>query len=106
MKVEMTQYLRPDGRARKVYPEVEDEIAELAKDMFLSTEVLRNGTVTIYARFHDEGEEDEDLEFAENNDTDPIIKLAELIKRKALQRKYKNNKHSRGRNDEPYMPSM
>jgi hypothetical protein len=69
--VELTQYMRPHGRRETVRCDVPDEIATLAEDMALSCEVLMSGQVVIYARFNDEEDEAEDMEFAANSPSAP-----------------------------------
>ena len=65
-KVELTQYIRPDGRKNTVYADLPNEVAQKAQDMALSCEVLMSGQVVIYGRFKDEDEELEYMDFAEN----------------------------------------
>ena len=81
--VELTQYLRPDGRKAKVLVELDDEVAELSRDMILSCEVLTTGVIAIYARYKDQNEEEELLELAHNGPGlyAPDAVLSRLIKK-------------------------
>jgi hypothetical protein len=55
--VVLTQYVRPDGRAREVHCEVPDDISMKASRMDLSCEVLTTGQVAIYAGWKDDEDE-------------------------------------------------
>ena len=93
--VELTQYLRPNGHRTTVRCEVPDEIAALAEDMALSCEVLMSGQVVIYARFNDEEDEAEDMEFAANSPDAPreqhpdqrLIALIERVSKRRAERR-------------------
>lgn len=80
-EVEITQYLMPDGRKRKLKAYVGEELARLAQDMELSTEVLTTGEVAIYAKRG--GEEMMDLANNGPGDNSPKTVLARLIERAA-----------------------
>jgi len=84
-EVELTQYLRPNGRKRIVFAPVGKRFVKMAKDLVLSCEELTTGEIAIYARRHGEDEEDEALLLAENSDGEknPTAVLIELIKMKA-----------------------
>lgn len=89
--VELTQYMRPHGRRATVRCEVPQDIAELAEDMALSCEVLMTGQVVIYARYNDEEDEAEDMEFAANSpdaprEKHPDQRLVALIQRVSKRR--------------------
>lgn len=89
-EVEVTQYLRPDGRTKKVYAPVGIEHAKMAKDMTISSEVLTTGGVAIYVQFADEPVECEAVDIAENTKqsapNDPVEVLKRLIERKRRER--------------------
>lgn len=90
-EVELTQYMRPHGRRETVRCDVPDDIAALAEDMALSCEVLMTGQVVIYARYNDEEDEAEDMEFAANSPDAPREQHADrrliaLIQRVASRR--------------------
>jgi len=80
-EVEVTQYLRPNGRKRKMYVTVGVDIAEKAKGLILSAEQLTTGLIAIYARRKGESEEKEKMRLAENGpgNNSPTNKLIELI---------------------------
>lgn len=85
-EVEVTQYLRPDGKTRKMYAPVGDKIAKMAedKDLIISTEILTTGLIALYVRRKNKPEEDERLELANNFDNgsgkDPNSVLIKMIK--------------------------
>ena len=83
--VELTQFMRPDGRPVPVSTEVPDDVAELARGMVLTCEVLMSGQIVIYGRMADWDEEDELMAFASNEPgpRQPDIVTANLIKRVA-----------------------
>lgn len=58
-EVELTQYLRPDGRKRKVFASVGEDIVNMSKGLILSCEELTTGQVAIYCRREGESEESE-----------------------------------------------
>lgn len=64
--IEVTQYLRPDGRKRTVYAPVGEEYAKKAENMILSAEELTTGMIVVYARWAGEPEENEYFELASN----------------------------------------
>ncbi len=82
--VEIIQFLRPDGKRRKMSCDVPPEIKEMSKDMIISSEELTTGQVAIYARFKGEKEYDEMLVLATNGPgpNNPQAKLIEVIKKK------------------------
>ena len=65
-EVELTQYLRPNGRQRTVATKVGEEYAQRAEGMILSCEVLTTGMVAVYGRLEGESEEDEVLKLTLN----------------------------------------
>ena len=80
-EVEITQYLRPNGRKRKLYAKVGKDIAKKAEGLVLSAEVLPTGLIAIYARRRGDSEENEKMRLAENGpgENSPTNKLIELI---------------------------
>lgn len=84
-EVEVIQFLRPDGRRRRMAAAVGEEYAAMAKDLILSAEELTTGDVAIYARKIGEPEEKEITEIAINGPgtNSPIECLKRLIERKA-----------------------
>lgn len=86
--INVTQYLRPDGRRRQTGCEVDDETAQLAQGMVLSAEELTTGQIALYARLVGETEENESLELATNGpgDNSPPNVMARLIRRVAERR--------------------
>ena len=60
-----------------------DEVAEMAKGQTLSCEILRDGTVALYARKKEWEEEDEQVELVVNGsgDKSPGAMLEKLIRR-------------------------
>jgi len=65
-EVEIIQFLRPDGRRRRMTATVGEELAAKAGGLIISAEELGTGEVAIYVRRKDEPEETEHLELAEN----------------------------------------
>jgi len=87
-EVEVTQYLRPDGKKQRVFAQVGEDLAAKCGDLILSAEVLSTGLIAIYARFKDEGTEAEIMDLAENGpgDKSPAAVLTKLITRKLAER--------------------
>lgn len=87
-EVEVIQFLRPDGKRRRMLVTVGGDLAELAEDMILSAEELQTGQVAVYARHKDEPEEAEVVEIAENGpgENSPCACLKRLIRKKADKR--------------------
>ena len=81
--VQVTQYLRPNGKQRLAWAEVPDEVAQAAdeKDLILSAEVLPTNEVAIYCRRESQSEEEERVYLAENGpgENSPIEKLIEAV---------------------------
>lgn len=65
-EVEIIQFLRPNGRRRRMLAEVGEELAAKARGLIVSVEELGTGEVAIYVRRKGESEEEERLELAEN----------------------------------------
>jgi len=87
-EVEVIQYLRPEGKRRRMLADVGVEAAKMAEDMVLSAEELNTLRVALYARFIMEPEEKEINEIAENGPgaDSPAMCLARLIERKFNER--------------------
>lgn len=64
--VEIIQFMRPNGRRRRMLAEVGEELAAKSKGLIISVEELGTGEVAIYVRRKDESKESEHLELAEN----------------------------------------
>lgn len=80
--VTLTQYLRPDGRTRKVEVPLPDDIAEMASKQILSCEQINPLTVALWSRKKEWNEEIEMAELADNfeSSNSPDIALIRLIK--------------------------
>lgn len=65
-EVEVIQFLRPEGKRRRMLANVGAEAAKKAEDIVLSAEELTTHRVALYARFTDEPEEKEITEIVEN----------------------------------------
>lgn len=88
-EVEVIQFMRPDGKRRRMIAPVGKEAAEKAKNLILSAEELRTGQIVLYARKVGESEEDERSEFAGNGPgkNSPAEVLKRLIARVSEQQK-------------------
>lgn len=84
-EVEIIQFLRPDGRRRRMVASVGKEIAKLAENQILSAEALTTGEIALYSYLLKEGIENEFIELAKNGPgkESPSNSLIKLIKRKA-----------------------
>lgn len=82
--IELTQYLRPNGRKEQCFINIGKKYVEMAKDMDLSCEVLTTGEVALYANYKDDPPENENIEIANNGPgwNSPKKKLKRLIYRK------------------------
>lgn len=88
-EVEVIQFLRPEGKRRRMIANVGKEIALMAKDMVLSAEELNiPGNLIVYARYQDEDEERERLELVESEPgkEDPTEMLKKVIQKKHRER--------------------
>lgn len=87
-EVEIIQFLRPDGRRRRMSTAVPQDIKTMAKDMILSAEELTTGEIALYARFADEEPEQERMRLATNGPgpKNPTAMLVEVIQKKAEER--------------------
>ena len=81
--VEIIQFLRPNGRRRRMLADVGEELAAKAKDLIISAEELQTGKVAIYTRRKSEPVEAERLELAENGPgkNSPTEVLKRMIER-------------------------
>jgi hypothetical protein len=88
-EVEVIQYLRPDGKRRRMAVPVGEEHVKMAKDLILSAEELQTGEVAVYARKIGEPEEKEIMEIAQNDpgDKSPPNCLKRLIEKKSKEDK-------------------
>ena len=84
--VEIIQFMRPDGRRRRMLTYVGEELAAKAKDLIVSVEELGTGEVAIYVRRKGESEEAEHLELAENGPgkNSPTEVLKRMIEKHAV----------------------
>jgi len=87
-KRRVDQYLRPKGRKKTVYCEMNDEVYELSEGMLLSAEVLKTREVAFYARYEDE-DWDKELMVVGPNDQTVSQLLEELIREKAKEKEAK-----------------
>lgn len=83
-EVEIIQYLRPNGRRRRMLAQVGEEIAKLAQNLIITAEELSGMGVSITIRKQGEPEENELIDIAnngpgENSPTNVIIKLIKRI---------------------------
>jgi len=65
-EVEIIQFLRPDGKRRRMSAFLGEEFVKMAEDLILSAEDLGNGKVSIWARKTGQPEEQELIEIADN----------------------------------------
>jgi hypothetical protein len=65
--VEVCQYLRPDGRKRKMAAPLGKEYKEKVKGLVIAAEELMNGSIVIYIRHGDQPEEDEQCRVFQND---------------------------------------
>jgi len=84
-EIEVIEYLRPNGARRRMSTFVGKEYVEMAKDLILSAEELRNGEIVVYARRIGEPTEAEICEIAVNDsgEKSPLNCLKRLIEKKA-----------------------
>jgi hypothetical protein len=85
MKINVTQYKRPNGAREVISVEVSDDVGVLARQQVLSCEIVPGNKVALYGRLRTQEEEDEITLLADNcldpNDPNsPQTKLIELIK--------------------------
>ena len=84
-EVEIIQFMRPNGKRRRMASNVGKDVAKLAENQILSAEELTTGEVAIYSRLIGEDEEQESMKLAENSagDKNPTAVLISLIKEKS-----------------------
>lgn len=82
-EVEIIQFLRPDGKRRRMGAMVGEEFVKMAEDLILSAEELTTGEIAVYARRKDEPKEKEISEIAANGPgpNNPTECLKRLIKK-------------------------
>lgn len=83
--IEVIQFLRPDGKRRRMALDVGKELVEMAKDMIISAEELTTGEVAVYVRVKGEPEVNETMEVAVNGPgkNSPAECLKRLIRKMA-----------------------
>jgi len=81
--VEIIQFLRPNGRRRRMLVDVGEELAAKAKGLIISAEELGTGKVSIFIRRKSDPEEAEHLDLAENGPgkNSPTEVLKRMIER-------------------------
>ena len=84
-ELEVIQFLRPNGKRRRMSVDVGKDYVEMAKDMIISAEELTTRKIALYARYKNEPEGKEFSEIAINGpgEKSPNECLKRLIKRKA-----------------------
>jgi len=82
-EVEIIQFLRPDGKRRRMIATVGIEIAKKAKNLIISAEELITSEIAIYVRKIGEPEVNETMEIAVNGpgNKSPNEVLKRLIKK-------------------------
>jgi len=80
-EVEIIQFLRPDGRRRRMAAVLGPTYVQMTENLILSAEDLGTGQIAIWARKVGEDEDQDKLKLADNGpgDREPAIVLAELI---------------------------
>lgn len=83
-EVEIIQYLRPDGKRRRMTCPVRNDILAKVTGMILEAEEIPGGKVAIWVRGKDESEENQIMDLADNGPgpNDPVKVLERLIERK------------------------
>lgn len=83
-EVEIIQFLRPDGRRRRMAVSVGLELGEKAKNLIISAEELTTGEIAVYVRKIGEPEEKESIEIAVNGpgEKSPTECVKRLIRKK------------------------
>ena len=64
--VEIIQFLRPNGKRRRMLCYVGEQIATMAENQVISVEELTTGEVAIHSRFTGQPEESEKMKLATN----------------------------------------
>ena len=81
--INITQYLRPNGKRAEIPVDIKDELKEIAEGLEISCELIPTERVVIYAHRKGESAEDELTEMADNgpgNNT-PKMAIERLIRR-------------------------
>lgn len=88
-EVSLTQYLMPNGQRREVFADVGETLANKAKGMILSCEILQTGKLAIYGRLKTDKEEDElcRLTLNEPGNFEPNEIVKEIIRELDMRRK-------------------
>lgn len=83
-EVEIIQFLRPDGKRRRMTAFVGEDGVKIAENQILSAEELTTGEIAIYSRLINEPEEKEIVEIATNGpgENSPTNVLKKVIKEK------------------------
>lgn len=83
-KIEVIQFLRPNGKRRRMAVDVGEEFVVMAKDMIISAEELTTGEVAVYVRRKGEPEVNEIMEVAINGPgkNSPTECVKRLIKKR------------------------
>ena len=68
--IEIIQFLRPNGKRRKMSTRLNDELFQLSKDMILSAEELSTGKLALYSRYIGEDVESEYMLLADNYESE------------------------------------
>ena len=84
-EVEVIQYMRPDGKRRRMLAPVGKGFVEMAKDMVISADQITIGRVAIHVRYKNEEEKRKITRTAQNGPgrNSPTKVLRALIKKKA-----------------------
>ena len=78
--ITITHYALPNGTPMPMTFDIGEEHVEMAKDLILSCEILRDGSFVAWGRREDQDEDEEDLELA-NIAGDRVKALRTLIER-------------------------
>jgi len=82
-EVRITQYLRPNGKTCELKADIDEEHAQKAKDLVISTECISPTEIVIYGRRRGQSVEEELTEIATNGpgENSPNKALCRLIDR-------------------------
>lgn len=82
-RINITQYLRPNGKRAEIPVDIPDELKEIADGLVISCEALPDMHVVIYAHRKEQSAEDELTEIADNGpgENSPDKALERLIRR-------------------------
>ena len=81
-EVEVIQFLRPSAKRRRILATVGKELAEKARNLILSIEVVESSTLCLYARRIGEAEETEKTLLVENG---PGLNSPENVLKKLIE---------------------